>query len=274
MYKSRSWKTIFIRNRLKLIILGIISFILYQLSLFNQLMNWMDVFNKHNLIRGTHQKQFNFYVPDDDYKFQCIESGEMIAFGRVNDNFCDCLDGTDEPGTNACPNGIFYCRHQQMFTSRYTKNFIPSSMVNDGICDCCDGSDEWEGTVLSFRLTGKGVSEAVTVFLNSFLWLCTLTRNRLHVAGNDSGLTAVWQLSKCKNDCFDSRQESAVWRMFSIRFRFRYETEGNREIPNALPGRMPRRVTTVVQTPSSLPRIDWTSEATLVIISRFVDKKN
>ncbi|CAK9829591.1 Glucosidase 2 subunit beta [Anthophora retusa] len=46
---------------------------------------------------------------------------------------------TDEPGTNACNNGVFNC---EMTSSQSTVK-IPSYKVNDGYCDCCDGSDEW-----------------------------------------------------------------------------------------------------------------------------------
>lgn len=58
---------------------------------------------------------------------------KKFSFSVVNDDFCDCEDGTDEPGTSACPNGQFYCDMNTV---------IPSSMVDDGICDCCDGTDE------------------------------------------------------------------------------------------------------------------------------------
>lgn len=57
----------------------------------------------------------------------------------MNDNYCDCEDGRDEPGTSACShlNVSFYCKNQG-FVSKY----IHTSTVDDGICDCCDGTDE------------------------------------------------------------------------------------------------------------------------------------
>eukprot|EP00850_Spirogloea_muscicola_P013795 SM000095S25009 [mRNA] locus=s95:437787:439503:+ [translate_table: standard] len=73
----------------------------------------------------------------------CRDGSKTIPILRVNDDYCDCLDGTDEPGTSACPDGKFYCPNRA-----YVPRIIPSSQVNDGICDCCDGSDEWEGVVV------------------------------------------------------------------------------------------------------------------------------
>lgn len=69
--------------------------------------------------------------------FTCFDKSKTISFDRVNDGYCDCPDGSDEPGTNACGTGEFYCRN----TGSQPK-MIPKWMVNDGVCDCCDGSDE------------------------------------------------------------------------------------------------------------------------------------
>eukprot|EP00897_Mesotaenium_endlicherianum_P002647 jgi/Mesen1/240/ME1142463C07567 len=75
-------------------------------------------------------------------KISCRDGSKEIPIQQVNDNFCDCADGTDEPGTSACSEGRFYCRNRG-----HAPLTVFSSRVNDGICDCCDGSDEYEGRV-------------------------------------------------------------------------------------------------------------------------------
>ncbi|KAL8201654.1 hypothetical protein R6Q57_010801 [Mikania cordata] len=73
---------------------------------------------------------------------KCKDGSKSFTKAQLNDDFCDCSDGTDEPGTSACPSGKFYCRN-----AGHTPLSIFSSRVNDGICDCCDGSDEYDGKI-------------------------------------------------------------------------------------------------------------------------------
>jgi len=70
--------------------------------------------------------------------FRCLNNKQMINLSQVNDDFVDCKDGSDEPGTSVMNYGYFYCQNIGFFP----KN-ISRWSVGDGICDCCDGSDEW-----------------------------------------------------------------------------------------------------------------------------------
>lgn len=90
-------------------------------------------------ILGIHpldEKYFNSEL------IKCKDGSKIFNRDRINDNFCDCVDGTDEPGTSACPTGKFYCRNVGSMP-----RFLFSSRVNDRICDCCDGSDEYDGNI-------------------------------------------------------------------------------------------------------------------------------
>ena len=37
-----------------------------------------------------------FYDPSKD--FTCLDGSLTVAFSSVNDDYCDCTDGSDEPG--------------------------------------------------------------------------------------------------------------------------------------------------------------------------------
>ncbi|KAF2133547.1 hypothetical protein P153DRAFT_363720 [Dothidotthia symphoricarpi CBS 119687] len=109
--------------------------------------------------RGVGPEYAKYYKDTDT--FTCISDPSLkIPFARVNDDYCDCPDGSDEPGTSACsyisplsPPQLqtgdnlslpgFYCKNKGHMPS-----YIPFTHVNDGKCDhelCCDGSDEYAG---------------------------------------------------------------------------------------------------------------------------------
>ncbi|KAF9268338.1 hypothetical protein L218DRAFT_954698 [Marasmius fiardii PR-910] len=83
------------------------------------------------------------YVPVKS-SWQCLDGSREIPWDFVNDDSCDCPDGSDEPGTSACANknSSFYCHNVGHIGA-----MIRSSRVNDGLCEpeCCDGSDEPPG---------------------------------------------------------------------------------------------------------------------------------
>jgi protein kinase C substrate 80K-H len=73
--------------------------------------------------------------------FRCLDGGEEnLPAAAINDESCDCADGSDEPGTGACAGQdqtLFFCHNKGSIPRR-----LYASRVGDGVCDCCDGSDE------------------------------------------------------------------------------------------------------------------------------------
>ncbi|XP_053202115.1 transmembrane cell adhesion receptor mua-3-like isoform X1 [Panonychus citri] len=122
------------------------------------------------IILGVSKFDFKYYQEKDGGQFRCRSSGEEISYSQVNDDYCDCQDGSDEPSTDACPQFKFYC---------IVKTFngltsIPSSMVNDGICDCCDGSDEYlNRSTPAITFGGKLTLPSKGVYLTPCKWRCS-----------------------------------------------------------------------------------------------------
>ncbi|MEE6524913.1 hypothetical protein FKM82_024646 [Ascaphus truei] len=56
--------------------------------------------------RGVSLTNRHFY--DETRPFTCLDGSKTIPFDRVNDDYCDCADGTDEPGEREQR-----CRHQR-----------------------------------------------------------------------------------------------------------------------------------------------------------------
>lgn len=93
---------------------------------------------------GSDPKKWKDYekaINDVKQTFRCLDGSKTIPLYKLNDDYKDCDDGSDEPGTSIIPGNIFYCKNDDG-----KQNVIYSWSVNDGICDCCDGSDEWNNT--------------------------------------------------------------------------------------------------------------------------------
>ncbi|XP_078046411.1 thiamine pyrophosphokinase 1 [Augochlora pura] len=181
-----SWKRRFLRKKFKYTLICVfvvaIIFVVHQLFYFKQL-NQAVVekltsesvrTSKYNInnksldkvgtLRGTRDKDQLKYLPNSEEKFICFISKTEIDFVKINDDYCDCPeDGSDEPGTNACNNGVFYC---QKSSSQVTLK-ISSYKVNDGVCDCCDGSDEWGEVKLSHSGNGFRKYKKLSLIMQS-----------------------------------------------------------------------------------------------------------
>ncbi|EGF83209.1 hypothetical protein BATDEDRAFT_21703 [Batrachochytrium dendrobatidis JAM81] len=93
-------------------------------------------------LRGLLHRDSRLYMPVPSPEtpqsvFKCLSDSTSIPYSALNDDYCDCADGSDEPGTSACAN-----IQQSVWICSKSKKHIPSSRVDDGICDCCDSSDE------------------------------------------------------------------------------------------------------------------------------------
>ncbi|RTG89332.1 protein kinase C substrate 80K-H [Schistosoma bovis] len=80
------------------------------------------------LPKGVPLSRSSFYKVGQS--FTCLDGSSAIPWWQVNDDYCDCRDGSDEPGTSACLNGRFFCRDMQ-----YRPVYLPSAYVNDSICE-------------------------------------------------------------------------------------------------------------------------------------------
>ena len=81
---------------------------------------------------------YSLLINEDKKIFTCFDGTKSIPLSKLNDNYCDCGDCSDEPGTPMGPqNETFYCKNFGFIPTE-----IPRWSIGDGICDCCDGSDE------------------------------------------------------------------------------------------------------------------------------------
>ncbi|CAE7815834.1 Prkcsh [Symbiodinium sp. CCMP2456] len=113
-------------------------------SMLRRVLCWQFVtaWASQQLLGSRPQVAFKYLEALQQGSFNCFDGSAVLETDAVNDDFCDCADGSDEPGTPACAGvGLFYCSNVESIPK-----LIYSSHVADGICDCCDGSDEWSSS--------------------------------------------------------------------------------------------------------------------------------
>ena len=111
-------------------------------------------------MRGVQPEDAHLYAKKD--MFTCKDGSSTFSIDKVNDEFCDCNDGSDEPGTAACSNGVFWCANKG-----WKSKLLYSSRVNDGVCDCCDGSDEHAGIVTCVNRCQEEGAEQRNILMRS-----------------------------------------------------------------------------------------------------------
>lgn len=52
-------------------------------------------------LKGVHPSLYPKYVPTPAHLWSCLDGSRSIAWSAVNDDYCDCPDGSDEPGMPA-----------------------------------------------------------------------------------------------------------------------------------------------------------------------------
>ena len=90
----------------------------------------------HGIDQELKQK-YDRAIDENKGTFTCFDNSRKIPLSKLNDNYRDCDDGSDEPETPQGNWSNFYCQN-----NGYVPYYIPRWSVGDGICDCCDGSDE------------------------------------------------------------------------------------------------------------------------------------
>lgn len=145
---------------------------------------------------GISPEDEKYYNTASEY-IKCKDGSKKIHRSQLNDDFCDCLDGSDEPGTSACPNGRFYCQN-----AGHIPVVLFSSKVNDGICDCCDGSDEYDGKVKCQNTcweAGKAAREKLKKKIATYQEGVALRRNEIE-KGKLAFAKDEAELSKIKSE--------------------------------------------------------------------------
>lgn len=116
----------------------------------------MNMFNSSTLLHHelySNTLELERLAPEPVHYFSCRDASNSKAV--LNDNYCDCVDGSDENMTSACSHvlahhpAVFQCHSQQAYL--HFPRSLFASRVNDGVCDCADGSDEYDSPLTVCR---------------------------------------------------------------------------------------------------------------------------
>ena len=59
----------------------------------------------------NNESKYKTNIRKNKGNFKCFDNSKIISKSQINDNYADCKDGSDEPGTSAWSNGFFYCKN-------------------------------------------------------------------------------------------------------------------------------------------------------------------
>ncbi|KAG6836620.1 hypothetical protein H0H93_005963 [Arthromyces matolae] len=108
---------------------------------------------------GVHPDLLAKYVPSKAGTWTCLDGSKEISWAFVNDDSCDCPDGSDEPGLydsfvvwdepwldiDLKERALVRIQYSIVGTKDILGHLYPALLKSFGEPDCCDGSDERPG---------------------------------------------------------------------------------------------------------------------------------